>query len=189
MNGQGCEQSGFSRPRRCVSNQSLLDAAQDNHEDSESPTVGCVPFNSGRGRPRRVMDSSLGAAHGRPHPGGPRPGWPPAAPARRRLHTRRGHTSGSPGSVLSLLPPTPSPSQNLSHSHDLSLTHTLPDLQIQTQTLLNSVFPGTDQMLLTRCFLVPGIHLRKKPRPPPSPELPSPPGTLRQQESLIVQQL
>ena len=28
---------------------------------------------------------------------------------------------------------------NLSRSHDLSLTHTLPDLQIQTQTLLNSI--------------------------------------------------
>lgn len=72
-----------------------------------------------------------------------------------------------PGSVLSLLPPTPSPSQNLSHSHDLSLS-----LLFQTyrsrQTLLNSVFPGTDQMLLTRCFLVPGIHLRKETRPPPS---------------------
>ena len=49
-----------------------------------------------------------------------------------------------------------------------------------------TLFPGTDQMLLTRCFLVPGIHLRKKPRPPSKP--PPPPGTLQQQELLIVQQ-
>lgn len=149
-----------------------MDAAQsqDNHKDSKFPTISCILFNTEGAEAGDGLGSGGGTWTTPPRGSSP---WPaPAVPARRWLPARRGHVCGSPGSVRSPLPPTPSPSQNLSHSHDLSLTHSLPDLQ----TLLNSVFPGTDQMLLTRCVLVPGIHLRKKPQPPSSPKPPPPPG-------------
>ena len=59
MNGQWCEQFGFSRPQRCVSNQSLLDAAQsqDNHKDSEFPTIGCILFNTAGAEVKKTLDS------------------------------------------------------------------------------------------------------------------------------------